>query len=252
MGTGLTFACPICAKRMKWKQELIGRRGRCGCGEVIVIPEAPEEDLALAPAAVAQEEQSAPVRHQTAPAFDASRLVGLKKPLAPEPSEEIKPMPFALGVLAPIALIVVGVAVCFVDATYKGPGAPSPALSQIMLPTVLQLVLAVGLGIGAVYLASAFGGVSFVDPVWQVILKLCAVAILPGPVGGLVQHFVGGINGDIFCTFTTVGLYFGLFMLLFRMAIGEKAICVLAIWIVRVGVAYMAFRLQGAKMGSAI
>jgi hypothetical protein len=108
------------------------------------------------------------------------------------------------------------------------------------------------LGIGAVYLASAFGGVSFVDPVWQVILKLCAVAILPGPVGGLLQHFVGGINGDILCTFVTVGLYFGLFMLLFRMAIGEKAICVLAIWIVRVGVAYMAFRLQGAKMGSAI
>src|SRR5439155_26333221 len=49
----------------------------------------------------------------------------------------------------------------------------------------------------AVFAASAMGGVAFQEKVPVVIYKLCAVALAPGALGGLVGNYIGGINGNI-------------------------------------------------------
>jgi len=41
--TVFTFACPACAKRMKWREEIIGKRARCKCGQISVVPRSPVE-----------------------------------------------------------------------------------------------------------------------------------------------------------------------------------------------------------------
>ena len=33
-----TFACPTCGKRFFWKPEVAGRRGKCTCGAITMIP----------------------------------------------------------------------------------------------------------------------------------------------------------------------------------------------------------------------
>lgn len=41
MGSAL-FACMACGKKFRWKPEIAGKAGRCGCGSRLVAPSAPE------------------------------------------------------------------------------------------------------------------------------------------------------------------------------------------------------------------
>src|SRR5436305_592896 len=84
-----------------------------------------------------------------------------------------------------------------------------------------------------------------VEPPPVVILKLCAVALAPGAVGSLADHWIGGFNGNMAGAFVAIGCYFALFLLLFRLPVSDQVVCVLILWIIRAGVAYLAFRLEG-------
>ncbi len=97
------------------------------------------------------------------------------------------------------------------------------------------------------------GGVAFDEPVPIVIYKLCGIALAPAALGQLAMFYFGGvggvenINGGIAGTFVSLGCYFALFMLLFRLPLSDQFVCVMIIFIARVAVAYMIHRLGGVK-----
>ncbi len=47
MGSAL-FACAACGKKFRWKPEIAGKAGRCGCGSRLVAPSKPESAEAVA------------------------------------------------------------------------------------------------------------------------------------------------------------------------------------------------------------
>jgi hypothetical protein len=111
---------------------------------------------------------------------------------------------------------------------------------------------ATSLAVLAVLGGSMAAGIAFEGPMWQNILKLCAVALLPLPIGSMTGRAVGGINGDIVSALISIGLYFAAFWAVFKMAWSDRTVCVLLIWIIRSGVAYAIFKLTGAMHGYSI
>ena len=168
---------------------------------------------------------------------------------------EERPAAFELSALRdyvlPAVLIAAGIAICLVDGMYQGDNTWKP-MSAVASSVMINMIASVALAVGAVFAASAMGGVAFQEPVPIIIYKLCAVALAPGAVGALAMHWIGGINGDMAGTFVGLGCYFLLFMLLFRLSMSDQVVCVMLLFIIRTGVAYMIFRMQGAKQNSAI
>jgi hypothetical protein len=93
-------------------------------------------------------------------------------------------------------------------------------------------------------------GVAFPDKVPITILKVCAVALAPGAIGGILDPIIGGINGNIVGSLASFALYFGLFALLFRLAAAEMVTCVMVIWIIRIAVLYAMYKFEGYRTGS--
>jgi hypothetical protein len=151
----------------------------------------------------------------------------------------------------PAILIAAGIPLCFVDGRYQGDGAWQ-SFNQVAGPVVISMVVSLVFAIGGVFAASAMGGIAFDESVPKVIFKLCAVALLPAAIGGLTNNYIGGYNGNIASVFASLVCLFGLFMLLFRLPFSDQFVCVVLLFIVRTAVAYMAFRLEGAKAGSSI
>jgi hypothetical protein len=85
-----------------------------------------------------------------------------------------------------------------------------------------------------------------------VILKLCAVALIPAAVQSLSDHAIGGFNGNMAGVFIGLGAYFLLFLLVFRLPLQDQFICVMLMLIISTAVRYMMFRIEGAIQGSDI
>jgi hypothetical protein len=64
------------------------------------------------------------------------------------------------------------------------------------------------------------------------------------------MHYIGGINGNIAGPLVSIAFYLLLFMLLFRLPMSDQVTCVMLLWIMRAGVAYLIFRYEGYKNGS--
>lgn len=64
MGSAL-FACAACGKKFRWKPEIAGKAGRCGCGSRLVAPSTPESAAVVA-------ESFAPAQHVNVGAVAAS------------------------------------------------------------------------------------------------------------------------------------------------------------------------------------
>jgi hypothetical protein len=184
------------------------------------------------------------VRSETAALPRRKGLQREEKP--PEPAVS----PFRDFVL-PGILIAAGVALCLLDGTYKGDESWVP-LNTVVGPVIVNMLVSLAFAIGAVFAASAMGGVAFQEPIPVIIYKLCAVALAPGALGSLATHWIGGINGDIAGVFLGITCYFLLFLILFRIAMVDRVVCVMLLFIIRTAVAYMIFKLQGAKHGSEI
>jgi hypothetical protein len=149
--------------------------------------------------------------------------------------------------ILPGILIAVGVWLCFVDGMYAGENGWKP-LPSVMPSVMVNIVASLAFAVGAVFAASALGGVAFQEKVPVVIYKLCAVALAPGAVGSIAMHYLGvGINANMANAFLALALYFALFILLFRLPISDQVTCVMLILIIRTGVAYMTEKMVAAK-----
>jgi hypothetical protein len=151
-------------------------------------------------------------------------------------------------ILTPI-LIAVGITLMFVQAMRYG---EEPRTLLEALPGVAtELIASMGLMLAAVFVAALIVEDAFVaDAWWRIILKVGAIGLIPGPLGAIVGAAIGDINGDIASVFTTIILYAGLFSLLFRWNVLYMAACVLVIWVIRTGVTYTLFKLQGIRSSS--
>ncbi len=135
-----------------------------------------------------------------------------RKGLSNEPIEPSEPPSSQLrDVIVPIVLIVAGLIATVVDGTHAD-GRVIP-LSAAIGPVTLNVICGLALAVAAVFGASLLGGISFHEPPWQIILKVCSVALLPGPLGSMADHAVGGMDGNI------VGA--GRHRLVFRLVLGR-------------------------------
>jgi hypothetical protein len=175
-----------------------------------------------------------------------------RKGLQPEPAEKPSAVPSQIrDVVLPIGLIAAGLIAAAVDAVHST-GNPGATLASVAGPLILNIAVGLGLAVTAVLGGSALAGIAFDGPMWQNVLKLCAVALLPLPMGSMAGRAVGGINGDIVSSLVSVGLYFAVFWAVFKMAWSDRTVCVLLIWIIRAGVAYAMFKLAGLQHGYSI
>jgi hypothetical protein len=152
----------------------------------------------------------------------------------------------------PGILIAIGIYLCLLDGQYKGTEGGWKPLDKVVGPVLLNMAASLAFAVGAVFAASAMGGVAFTEPVPVVIYKLCAVALAPGAIGTLALNYIGGINGSMVGVFLGLGCYFLLFMALFRMSMEDRVVCVMLMFIIKAAVQYMAWRLEGARQGSEI
>jgi hypothetical protein len=169
-----------------------------------------------------------------------------RKGLSSDPVESAPALPPVVrDFVLPIVLLVLGVWATVAEAMHGANGQTVPFASAIV-PMALNGIVGLGLGVGAVVLGSAMAGIALEGPMWQNILKLCGVALLPLPLGALAGRSVGGINGDIVSSLVSIALYFAGFWAVFKMAWSDRTVCVMLIWIIRSGAAYMIFRIVGA------
>jgi hypothetical protein len=237
------FVCPACQRRNTWKQALAGKRAKCSCGSIIDVPSF-ATDLDVAPAPAPR------VTHD----LSKSVMAGIphRKGLQPEPRAMPSAIPSQVrDVILPIALIAAGLFAAATDAM-QATGSPGTTLGNVIGPLILNIVVGLGLAVVAVLGGSMAAGIAFEGPIWQNILKLCAVALLPLPIGSMAGRAVGGTNGDIVSALLSISLYFAVFWAVFKMAWSDRAVCVLLIWIIRSAVAYGMFKLSGAIHGYSI
>jgi hypothetical protein len=169
--------------------------------------------------------------------------------------EEPEPEPAASMVrdyVLPGILIALGVYLCFLDGQYKGSEGGWQPLDKVVGPVLINMAASLAFAVGAVFAASAMGGVAFTEPVPVVIYKLCGVALVPGAIGSLALSYIGGINGSMAGTFLALACLFVLFMMLFRMSMEDRVVCVMLMFIIRAGVQYLAWRFEGYRQGSEI
>jgi hypothetical protein len=184
-------------------------------------------------------------------AVRTDRLLNPRKGLQREEQPTPPPVTFLRDYLLPALFIVAGIALCFLDGTYKGEDGWR-SLREVRGPVSINIVASLALVVGAVFAASAMGGIAFTEPVPIIIYKLCAVALAPGAVGSLALRWIGGLNGDIAGVFIGIACYFALFVLLFRLSMADRIVCVLLVFIIRAAVAYLIFKFEGMWKGSEI
>jgi hypothetical protein len=71
----------------------------------------------------------------------------------------------------------------------------------------------------------------------EAILKICAIAIAPGALGGLIELWVGPAAGML-VGFLLLGIYFILFKVFFDLDGSEMMILTVIIWLIRTWVGY--------------
>ena len=263
------FECEGCNKRHPWSSGIAGKVGRCKCGSRMTVPAEPMEpgraaqipdeprqspvdlyELASASTHGVPDKPIVPTTLESSAFTPSVPRMPTRKGLKPEEPEPPRPQPVWQYLILPIVLVVVGVVLTPLGAAATPDGWKS--VGDVAVQSYVGLIAELGFVLTAMLAVSAMGGISFDEPLWRVALKLCAVATLPGPVGLIVQNSMGEVGGAILGNFTQLGLYFGLFVLLFRQALSDTVICVFAIFIIRVLVAYVMYRIQSARMGSSI
>jgi hypothetical protein len=178
------------------------------------------------------------------------RRRGLKREEKSEGPPPINPL---RDYILPGILIAAGIPLAFAAERYQGGDLAWKPMSMVTNTVLMNIFAGLALVIGGVFAASAMGGVAFDEPVLQIIYKLCGVALAPAALGQLALLYFGGvdgaenINGGIALTFVSLGCYFALFMLLFRLPMSDQFVCVMVIFIIRVGVAYLIHKLGGVK-----
>ncbi len=262
-GDVLSFMCATCGKRFRWRPEIAGRKGKCGCGAIFQAPmtmsaaAAPDDlyDIVETPQSPAP--SSVAASPAVAPAADASAIassLGVALPgrrFQPVVEEEEKPESQLFNLILPIVAIAAGMVLSFVAKAY---GADPHSSASSLLPGVMIGVVAnLALVVGAMFAVSAAGGIAFVDPPWRLILKLCACALAPGAVGQIIFYAMGGsesIGASIAGVFASLALYTALFKLFFKLDIQDTVICVMSVIIIKSFVEYGLYKFEGWRTDS--
>jgi len=224
------IACPACAKGLNIRPEFAGRAVKCKCGHVFKAP---------SPADIAEKAAAEALARGYMPAH--KRVVTEDE--NPEPEDNA-----LLDTYLPITLIPLGIALSLIQAAYFDKH--EHHLSEVLLPTFINMIAYVGVMIVTVLGVSLFMGMSFHTPPKRTALKIAAIALIPGPVGLILDHVIGDSTGNIVGVFAAVGLYTLLIKVILRQAWEYTGVIVVVCWAIRTLVLYLIYKAQGANSGS--
>jgi len=290
-------ACESCGKQFRWREEIAGKRMKCPCGGVVSVPvNAPGamEDLGVLPehADVRPAKRAAPsavgaaagggakpqaaARSSGGPRVNAAAIMaakglppprgksGLLKDLetaksGQEELEEMAKTNLLRDVIIPIPIIVAGLALSYLNVTqYPMPGKvaapPGAAVGMVAIGAVASVVLVVG----AIFLTTVLADVTFVGSFANGILRLCAVAIGPSAIYGIMAAVVGGETTDGSMAGTALGAFLTIIVLgllywgLLRLDLKDTGVCVMITFFLMMFSQYMMWRMEGIMKGSDI
>ncbi|MCC6421894.1 MAG: hypothetical protein IT447_00265 [Phycisphaerales bacterium] len=252
------FQCVGCNKTYRWKPELAGKKAKCKCGQVMEVPAEPpmppeEEglyDLVDEPQPRPQVQGSvmapSPASNQPSPVAPAATMSAtpasgrIGSPVLPYASVA-RPRPVdedSVGeergkhFYLPIALIVVGTALAlFVNMRFY-----EISLAGATLVVGIKLLIDLVLIFLGCLIAIKLMDISLGSP-GEALLKICAIAIAPGALGGLIELWVGPAAGML-VGFLMLGIYFILFKVFFDLDGSEMMILTVIIWLIRTWVGY--------------
>ena len=283
------LVCSQCAKSYVWKPEYAGRTLKCKCGASIKAPApatlaaaSPVKTAAAAPARASvaaaspgaaeddiekmlgeateydiKDEPLAPARPVSRvatvtmmPAGGAAAVAAPGSPLLGYASSIRKPIDEATeaskitDLYAPLALIVIGLLAYIWDAHLWGISNPISIALFIAIKSVINLVLVFTAVLIAVKLIDLGLG-----PIGPALLKIAAVALLPGAAGDIITVYTMGIVA----WGITILMYWGLLYYLFDMEASEFLITTGILWVVQTWVSTLLIILilSGLGMGHA-
>jgi hypothetical protein len=176
------------------------------------------------------------------------RHKAVSQPAADPRLEKLTAPSVLRDMVVPVALIIIGLVLGYLEVTCtaRQPVSVAAALGHLFI----RLVLSTGLMLLGIYLAVRFLEVCLWGTFPHAILRLCAIAIGPSAVYGLLVAAIGGVSGGLAGTLASVAIYFLLFRWLMRMDWSGAAICTLMTWILVAASNYAAFRVAGASGGA--
>ena len=131
-------------------------------------------------------------------------------------------------------------------ASRRPPDSMAAAAPLVMIRAVAGMVLCVG----GIFLAVTCFDVCLLGSFPNCILRLCAIAVAPSAIYGVMCYAIGDVAGSATGTLTAVAVYAALFYFLLKLDVKDTAICVLIAWILVTAVNYMMYKLQGARQDS--
>ena len=224
------IACPACTKGLNIRPEFAGRAVKCKCGHIFTAPTPAEAANKAAEEALARGYTPA---HKRVVTEDEN----------PQPKDNI-----ILDWYLPLALVPIGVVLNFIQAAYFDKH--DHTLGEVILPTTLTMIAYVFVMIVTVLGTSLCMGMAFHTPPKVTALKIAAIALIPGPVGGMLDHMIGDINGNIVGVFAAVGLYTMLVKTILRLAWDYTGVIVVVCWAIRTFSLYVMYKCVGASHGS--
>ena len=268
---GLTITCGKCGKKLSVNPEKGDRNVKCpGCGQAIMVRiptvkapgvESDEYDLADEPAPpptpkpkvggspVSAEDVLAHLGHAH---VKRSRVEPDAQELAAQRKLEslAKPDPIREFVI-PAVLILIGLVLSYCELmvfTKRPLGSPAEA----MVAVVAKAVLSMALSVGGIFLATTVFDVCISGSFERAILRIAAIGIAPSALYGILCYMAGDLNGSLVGVSASVLAYGLLYFFLLRLDLKDTSVCVLVTWILITAINYAAYRVQGARQGSAI
>jgi hypothetical protein len=285
-------ACDSCGKQFRWREEIAGRRMKCPCGAVVSVPvNAPAvmEDLGVSPdhadVRPAKRAVASPVgapagagaaRSSAGPRVNVAAILAAKGLPPPrgkssllkdletaksgqEELEEMAKTNLLRDVIIPIPIILAGLALSYLNVTQwpmpgKAPAPPGAAVGMVAVGAVASVVLVVG----AIFLTTVLADVTFVGSFANTILRLCAIAIGPSAIYGILAGVVGGDTTDGSMAGTALGAFLTILVLgllywgLLRLDLKDTGVCVMITFFLMMFSQYMMWRMEGLVKGSDI
>lgn len=165
-----------------------------------------------------------------------------------ELEELAKPNP-TRDIIAPLAIIAVGVTLMFLQTMFWS-AKPAGGAGEAVVAVALRTILSVGLILGGIFLATTALDVTLIGSFDRSILRLAAIALGPAAVYDLLVYALGSeFAGPMAGVIASIALYSVLFWALMRMDARDVAICVTVTFILVSVANYAAFRFEGFKRG---
>ncbi len=265
MEAGQGTSCSACGQQYSWSPALAGKKVRCGCGQVFVMPEhdrrlsCDEALMELAPEPIAPAKPKVDraalneaIRTRMGAILGKTGETKERERLEAARAEEDKHTRYSAirDTWLPIILIALGIWLNFYEVTHVG--SKPLSMSQAVPIVIGKLVLAVALVSGGIVLARALLDVTLVHGLGPSMLRLLAIAIGPCAVYGLFANGSSELAGPVIGTLLSLAIYSVLYWGLLQLDARDTAICVLTTWILVAAANYAAFRAQGIMMGTQI